>query len=154
MRERAAALIAPAIAAAAAAIAACDRSPSAASCADHLGGVWTTDDGSARWHIRDGGARLEAYPVVKELPPAPAGTIAAPAMIDLRREGTEVAGTIVRRWHQGCRTCLVRAPARIRGCADNRLTLTVGSTAVPTDWETCHPAEATPATQLLHRIWP
>lgn len=135
-------------------LAACDRSPSAASCADHLGGVWESDDGAARWHIRDGGKVLEAYPLVRELPDAPAGTIPAPSMLDLARTGDEVAGRVVRRWHRGGETCILRAPARIRGCRDDRLTLTLGSTAAPADWTDCRAPDAPPLTQLLRRIWP
>jgi hypothetical protein len=136
------------------ALAACDRSPSVASCAEHLGGVWATDDGSGRWHIRDGGKTLEAYPLVRELPAAAAGTLPAPSMIDLRRQGDEVAGTVVRRWHRGAQTCLMRAPARVRGCRDDRMTLTVGDTGAPVDWHACAAPESAPATQLLRRVWP
>lgn len=134
--------------------AACDRSPSAADCGDHLGGVWESADGAARWHIRDGGAKLEAYPTVRELPDAAPGTVPAPSMLDLARTGQEVEGRVVRRWHRGGQTCIVRAPARIRGCSDDRLTLTLGGTAAPTDWSACRPPDAPPTTHLLRRIWP
>jgi hypothetical protein len=141
--------------AAALVLAACDRSPRAADCGDHLGGVWSTDDGAARWHIRDSGrAMLEAYPVVRELPAAPPGTIAAPSMIDLRRTGDQIEGTVVRRWHRGGQTCIVRAPARVRGCTDDRLTLTLGSTGAPADWTACRAPDSPSTTQLLHRVWP
>lgn len=137
-----------------AALAGCDRSPSVADCSEHLGGVWETADAAARWHILDGGERLEAYPLVRELPAMPPGTQAAPARLELRRTGREVAGDVVRRWHQGAHICVVRAPARIRGCSDDRLTLTVGDTGAPT-FPGCD-SRSTDAlhTQLLRRSWP
>ncbi len=137
----------------AAALAACDRSPSAAHCGDHLGGIWETTDGAARWHILDGGARLEGYPLVRELPAAPTGTQAAPSRLELRRTGREIAGDVVRRWHRGAHMCIVRAPARIRGCSGDRLTLTLGDTGAPT-FPACDPPQAPPHTQLLRRAWP
>ncbi len=145
----------PALAAAAVAVvlAACDRSPTLATCADHLGGVWQTADGSARWHILDGGERLQAYPLVRELPAMPTGTQAAPSTLDLRRSRGEVVGTVIRRWHRGGEVCVVRAPARIRGCAADRLTLTFGDTGPPTDWTACRVDGPTTA-QLLQRTWP
>ena len=103
-------------------LAACDRSPTVTDCSEHLGGVWETADGTARWHILDGGARLQAYPLVRELPPMPPGTQAAPATLDLRRNGREITGDVLRRWNQGAHICTVRAPARIRGCSGDRLT--------------------------------
>jgi hypothetical protein len=136
-----------------AALAACDRSPSVAHCGEHLGGVWQTDDGAARWHILDGGARLQAFPLVRELPPVPAGMQAGPARLELRRTGREVAGDVVRRWHQGAHICVVRAPARIRGCSDDRLTLTLGDTGAPS-WPACDVRDSPPSTQLLRRSWP
>jgi hypothetical protein len=143
------------LAAALVVLAACDRHPPPlASCADHLGGVWVTDDGAARWQLRDGGDRLDAYPLTRELPVAPPGTIAAPAMLDLRRRRDEVTGNVVRRWHRGGETCVVRAPARVRGCRDDRLTLTVESTAAPADWTRCQPSSGPTATYLLRRTWP
>lgn len=135
-------------------LAACDRTPSVASCADHLGGVWVSADGAARWHILDGGARLEAYPLVKELPPAPAGAIAAPARLDLRRTGAEVVGTVARRWQHGAALCVVRAPARIRGCAADRLTLIMDPTTAPADLAACAPPAGAATTLLLRRTWP
>src|SRR5690242_6029933 len=105
------------VAAALLALVACNRSPSIASYEDHLGGVWESDDGTARWHILDGGERLEAYPLVRELPAMPPGTQAAPSRLELRRTGREIACSVVRRWNQGAHICVVRAPARIRGCS-------------------------------------
>ena len=70
---------------AALAAAGCDRSPSAAHCGDHLGGIWETADGSARWHVLDGGDRLQAFPLVRELPVVPSGMQASPSRLDLRR---------------------------------------------------------------------
>jgi hypothetical protein len=143
-----------AAAAALAALAGCDRSPSVANCGEHLGGVWENAGATARWHILDGGARLEAYPLVRELPPMPPGTIAAPARLELQRTGREVAGDVVRRWHQGAHMCIVRAPARIRGCSGDRLTLSIGDTGAPS-FPGCDssPANAV-STQLLRRSWP
>lgn len=139
-----------------AALAACDRSPSAAHCGDHLGGVWETDDGAARWHILDGAARLEVYPLVRELPAIPSGMQAAPSRIELRRSGREIAGEVVRRWHHGAHICIVRAPARIRGCSGDRLTLTLADTGAPS-FPSCassDDATRTQRTQLLRRTWP
>ncbi|MBE7448231.1 MAG: hypothetical protein HS111_04910 [Kofleriaceae bacterium] len=132
----------------------CGGPPPLASCGDHLGGVWQTADGAARWHLLDGGARVEGYPLVRELPPAPAGTIAAPAVLDLRRSGHELSGVAARRWHRGADTCTVRAPARVRGCAGDRLALAVGDTGPPSDWSACTPGSAPATTQLLRRTWP
>jgi hypothetical protein len=141
------------LAAALLALAACDRSPTVADCGGHLGGVWESDDGAARWHVLDGGERLEAYPLVRELPAQPPGTQAAPARLTLRRSGREVSGEIVRRWHQGAHMCAVRAPARIRGCSADRLMLSVGDTGAPASPE-CDPPTASLETQLLRRSWP
>ncbi len=133
----------------------CDRSPDPLrSCADHLGGVWQTADGAARWHIVDGGERLDAYPLVRELPEAPPGTQPAPSTLELRRTGTEVAGSAVRRWHRGADICVLRAPARIRGCQADRLTLTLGDTGAPASWSPCAPPDRPMRTQLVQRIWP
>lgn len=133
--------------------AACDRSPSVADCGGHLGGIWETADRSARWHISDGGARLDAYPLVRELPTVPPGMQASPAHLELRRTGREVAGDVVRRWHQGAHMCIVRAPARIRGCSDDRLTLSLGDTGAP-PFPGCELPGSSPHTQLLRRSWP
>ena len=153
MPARRAAAVVMVIAALAALAAACDRSPTAAHCGDHLGGVWETDDGAARWHLLDGGARIEGYPLVRELPDTPTGTQAAPSRLELRRADREVAGDVVRRWHQGARTCIVRAPARIRGCSADRLTLTLGDTGAPS-FPSCDPPREPPRTLLLRRTWP
>ncbi|HUQ04272.1 MAG TPA: hypothetical protein VM261_17355 [Kofleriaceae bacterium] len=136
-----------------AALAACDRALSAEHCGDHLGGVWETDDGSARWHIMDGGARLQAYPLVRELPAMPPGTQAAPSVLELRRVGREVAGDVVRRWHQGAHMCNVRAPARIRGCHKDRIALSIGDTRAP-QFPGCEAPAGGLRTQLLRRSWP
>jgi hypothetical protein len=141
------------LAAALLALAACDRSPSVTSCEDHLGGVWESADGAARWHILDGGERLEAYPLVRELPPMPPGTQAAPARLELRRSGREITGSVVRRWNQGAHTCVVRAPAHIRGCSGDRITLTLGDTSSPA-WPACDAPGRSQITQLLRRAWP
>lgn len=135
-------------------VAACDRSPTVASCADHLGGVWESADGAARWHLSDGGERLAGYPLVRELPAAPPGARPAPSFLELRRSGREVAGSVVRRWERGAERCVVRAPAVIRGCAADRLTLTLGATTAPTDWAACRSADAPATTLLLRRTWP
>jgi len=137
----------------AAALAGCDRSPSVADCGEHLGGVWESADGSARWHILDGGARVEAYPLVRELPAVPPGTQTAPSRLELRRTGREVSGSVVRRWHLLAHICVVRAPARIRGCAEDRLSLTLGDTGTP-NWITCVSPDRPPTTQMLRRTWP
>jgi hypothetical protein len=137
----------------AAALAGCDRSPSARDCADHLGGVWESEDGSARWHIMDGGARLTAYPLVRELPPQPPGTQAAPSFLELRRNGREVTGDVVRRWHQGAYMCIVRAPARIRGCHSDRITVSIGDAGAP-QFPGCDAPAGGVRTQLLRRSWP
>ncbi len=132
----------------------CERTAPLGSCADDLGGVWRTDDGAVQWQVRDRGVRLDAYPLTKELPPAPPGTIAAPSMIDLQRKNGEVGGTVVRRWHRGGETCIVRAPARVRGCRDDRLTLTLESTSAPADWKSCQASGGPATTHLLRRTWP
>lgn len=131
----------------------CDRSPTVADCGEHLGGVWETADGTARWHIMDGGARLDAYPLVRELPAVPPGMQASPSHLELRRAGRDVAGDVVRRWHQGAHICMVRAPARIRGCNGDRLTLSIGDTGAPT-FPGCNSSESSPRSQLLRRTWP
>jgi hypothetical protein len=148
-----AAAAATAVLALAVALAACDRSPSVAHCGDHLGGVWISEDGAARWHVLDGGARLSGYPLVRELPEVPPGMQAAPAVLDLRRSGHEVTGDVVRRWHQGAHMCTVRAPARIRGCNGDRMTLTLGDTGAPA-FPGCIRGSSQPRTQLLRRSWP
>lgn len=141
------------VAAALLALVACNRSPSIASCEDHLGGVWESADGAARWHVLDGGERLEAYPLVRELPAMPPGTQAAPSRLELRRSGREIAGSVVRRWNQGAHICVVRAPARIRGCSGDRLTLVLGDTSSP-PWPACDVPEKPQTAQLLRRAWP
>jgi hypothetical protein len=135
-------------------VAGCDRSPSLATCADHVGGVWETADGADRWHLVDGGERLEGYPLVRELPAAGSDAIAAPSMLELRRAGREVAGAVRRRWQRGAETCVVRAPARIRGCAGDRLTLSLGDTGAPTDWTACRGPGGAARTLVLTRRWP
>lgn len=135
------------------ALAACDRSPAVADCGGHLGGVWESDDRAARWHVLDGGARLEAYPLVRELPAMPPGTQAAPARLELRRTGREVTGEVVRRWHHGAHMCAVRATARIRGCSGDRMMLSVGDTGAPA-FPGCDPPTESLRTQLLRRSWP
>lgn len=142
------------LAAALVVLAACERPAPLASCADHLGGVWVTDDGAARWQLRDGGDRIDGFPLMKELPAAPPGAIAAPAMLDLRRAGDEVSGTVARRWHRGGESCVLRATARVRGCRDDRLTLTLEGTAAPADWGSCRPSNGPSTTYLLRRSWP
>lgn len=135
------------------AAAACHRSPNVTSCEEHLGGVWESDDGAARWHVLDGGERIEAYPLVRELPAMPPGTQAAPSRLELRRSGREVAGSVVRRWNQGAHICVVRAPARIRGCSGDRLTLTLGDTGAPA-WPACDAPDRPETAQFLRRTWP
>ncbi len=137
--------------------AACDRSPAPLrSCEDPLGGVWTTEPGaatSATWHLIDSSDRLDGFPSYRELPPEPAGTIAAPSLVSLRRRHGEVAGTVSRRWQRGAATCVVRSPAVVRGCVADRIGLQLGPTGAPVDWTTCAPT-GEPVMQLLRRSWP
>ena len=96
-----------------------------------------------------GGAAVDAIPITREVPAEPPGTLAAPALVELRREHGQVAGRVLRRWHRGGATCRVASPAVIRGCAADRLTLQLGPTGAPSDWTTCAPTGA--ATALLLR---
>jgi len=135
------------------ALAACTTSPPPlASCDDSLRGIWATEPGAtpaATFHVVDRGAAVDAIPITRELPAEPPGTLAAPALVELRREHGQVAGRVLRRWHRGGATCRVASPAVIRGCAADRLTLQLGPTGAPSDWTTCAPTGA--ATALLLR---
>jgi len=139
---------------AAAAAAGCDRPAPLASCAGSLGGVWVGERGGERWHLLDGGERLSAYPVYRDLPAAPPGTRPAPASLALTRHGVEVTGQVVRRWERGGRLCVVRAPAGIRGCSGDRMVLTMADTGPPTDWDACTRPAGPATTLLLRRTWP
>jgi hypothetical protein len=148
------------IAAAAVGLAGCDA-PGIATCADSLAGVWTSDDGSLELHVLDRGAAVEAFVISDDtapfraasLPTAHGAVIAAPAVLDLRREGAELVGSHARRFQRADRTCLVRTPARLHGCRGDRAVLELATTGAPTDWTLCAPpAAATIATALRRQL--
>ncbi len=133
-------------------LAACSRSPAPLdSCADPLTGQWTSS--TATWHLLDARDRVDGFPIYRELPAEPPDTLAAPAVLALRRQGSAVTGTISRRWQQGAAICTVRSPATIRACTADRLALQLGPTGAPSDWTTCAPTGAA-QTLLLRRSWP
>lgn len=132
-------------------VAGCDRAPTVRGCDDDLAGVWRSDGGA--WQLLDHRARLELYPLHAELPTAlPERVVAAPLAIDLTRSRDAApTGTVTRRYERGAQFCRRTAPATLRGCADDRLTLELALPPPPDDWTACTGASGAPTVVTLTR---
>ena len=140
------------------AVAGCGQ-PALDSCADPLGGTWDVVGELApsgeprRYHALDLGATIEMYPMFDDglvdaadrKDTTPTAIVAAPAALDLSRTTGQDAlgGQITRRFMRGDRSCVMRAPAHLRACSDDRATLEAALLAPPTNWQTCTGAPPT-----------
>lgn len=128
-------------AAAALALVACDARAPLDDCAGDLRGVWHVE-GGGRWHAIGGRDQTwELFPM--DEPRA--------GVIDLPRGAATLEGTITRRYEQGARICVVRAPALLRDCRGDRATLEVSPPAPPADYVTCLAPPAPPQVWSLRR---
>jgi hypothetical protein len=125
--------------------AACGRAH-VATCADDLGGAWTSNDGR-RWMILDERATLEVFPIFTDTE-APDGVVAAPRVIDLARAGAVLAGTLHRRYERRADACDARVPVHVTACADDRLELVVAEPSPPLQFAPCEWPSPAPAAVL------
>ncbi|HVV83977.1 MAG TPA: hypothetical protein VHE35_12970, partial [Kofleriaceae bacterium] len=93
-------------------LAACSPSPAPPACEQSLDGIWRTgqvvDGESIGWHFLDHGAAIEGYPTFRDVPDGlPPGVRAAPAMMELVRDGAAVGGRWSRRYELGGQRCVV-----------------------------------------------
>ncbi len=133
-------------------VAGCDGATTVRGCDDDLAGVWRSEGGT--WQLLDHRARLELYPLHRELPTAlPERVVAAPLVIDLTRtRGAAPTGTATRRYERGAQFCRRTAPATLRTCADDRLTIDLAPPPPPDDWTACTGAAGAPTVLALTRV--
>jgi hypothetical protein len=125
------------LAAAALLLACCSHREPIASCADDLGGVWTTATG--RWMVLDNRTTLEAYPLFDD-----AALSGAPRVIDLAR-GDKLEGQVKRRFVQRQQTCDARAPFHVTLCKDDTLQVVRGEVAPPLSFSPCTWGQSLPS---------
>jgi len=109
----------------------CDRRAPIASCEANLHGVYVTPAGQ-RWMLLDNGGTLEAFALFDDLVPE-----GAPRLIDVKREGGKLSGSIKRRFVRRAQTCEARAPLTVTACKDDALQLVLGEVAAPLQFEPC-----------------
>jgi hypothetical protein len=115
---------------------ACDRTEPIASCTDDLRGVYAVT--GARWMVLDHRTTLEAYPLFDDAAGRRAdGVEIAPRVLDLRRDGRTLAGSVRRRYLRGTDVCTARAPARVTRCAGDTLELVLGDPLPPLGFSPC-----------------
>ena len=121
------------------AAAACSRRAPLASCDADLRGVYR--DGEQRWMILDSDATLEAYPLFPDAdgPPGDRDVVAAPRKLELRRPpaGTELAGTLHRRYMRGSASCDARAAVHVTRCAGDTIDLVLADPSPPLAFSPC-----------------
>jgi hypothetical protein len=115
---------------------ACSRRDPVTSCADNLGGAWTTDHGE-RWMIVDNGPGLETYTLFDDTHPvsSPAGVEIGPRVIDLDRAAQR--GEVKRRYGQAGVVCLAKAPVHVLACKDDTLELVIADPTPPISFAPC-----------------
>jgi hypothetical protein len=133
-------------------LAACDRTPSFASCADNLTGVYV-DPANRRWSLLDHGPHgLEIYPAFADNDPpmgTPPDVELAPRMITLHRTGTGAAtalgGVVRRRFMRGDTQCPSVVTAHGGACRGTTLELAVPEPPAPTMFTPCAFPDVAPA---------
>jgi hypothetical protein len=128
-------------AAAALLLVACSKPAPIATCADDLGGVWSTPVG--RWMMLDNGSTLEAYPMFDDSVDG-----GAPRVIDLTRDATRpsaMEGSLARRFMQRAETCDARAPLHVTQCTGDALQVVRGDVAAPLTFSPCTWGQPLPA---------
>ena len=134
----------------------CRETPSIATCADSLQGVWRDEQGR-EWSILDHGPTLEIYPVFADgAPPGtPLDVEVAPRVIDLTRNGYEVKGRLHRRFMRGSKECEPGLPVWIGYCRGNTINLELAEPPVPSNFDPCElPTSPMPAKTGWTRIGP
>lgn len=122
-------------------VAACNRTPSIATCTDDLAGVYevettATEEVPTRWHVLDNRITLEAYPLFADVHTV-ANLEVAPRVIDLRRTGDQLAGNVTRRYMQGSKRCDAKARVAVTACSGNTLELVLADPVPPIAFEPC-----------------
>lgn len=158
--------------------AACDRAPPLESCQGSLAGIWRdeTAPGDQRWAILElgspgasgAGARIEAYPLFDDTAATAAADAAAdlvrsPRSLDLIRSHTALWGHVERWVMRGGQKCLLRASARISGCAaegadgtdghGDRIDVQIGELPIPATPAELAACPAPPRTLPPPRRW-
>jgi hypothetical protein len=128
-------------AAAALLLVACSKPPPIATCADDLGGVWSTPVG--RWMMLDNGSTLEAYPMFDDSVPA-----GAPRVIDLTRDvarPSALGGGLMRRFMRRAEVCSARTPVHVTQCKGDTLQVVLGEVPPPLTFSPCAWGQQMPA---------
>jgi hypothetical protein len=138
-----------------AALGACHRRPSIASCDDDLRGVYTGPEPGERWMVLDAGPTLEIYALFPDSDVA-GDVVAAPRVIDLVRAPADargpgapqasppasagddgLTGTLHRRYMRRADSCDAQLPVRVTRCSGDALELVLADPSPPLAFAPC-----------------